>query len=61
VRRVEDPPALRETAPAFLAAVGPAFLLVRIALGPAGAPGPRIPYTPVEMTARVRRALGVRP
>ena len=57
--RVETAEALRATAPAFLAGDGPAFLLVRIALGPPGPPGPRIPYTPPEMTARVRRALGV--
>lgn len=60
-RRVETPAALRDGARAFLAAPGPAFLLVRIALGPPGPPGPRIPFTPVEMTARLRRALGVAP
>ena len=56
--RVESPDALDEALPGFLARPGPAFLLVRIALGPAGAPGPRIPWTPVQMTARLRRALG---
>jgi sulfopyruvate decarboxylase subunit beta len=57
--RVESPEALDEVLPGFLARQGPAFLLVRIALGPPGPPGPRIPWTPPEMTARVRRALGV--
>ncbi len=58
VGRVETPAELTEQVAAFLAKEGPAFLLVRIALGPPGAPGPRIPFTPVQMTARVRRALG---
>ena len=58
VSRVESQDALVAEAPAFLAREGPAFLLVRVALGPAGPPGPRIPHTPQEMTARVRRALG---
>jgi hypothetical protein len=56
--RVESPEALDEALPGFLTRSGPAFLLVRIALGPAGEPGPRIPWTPAEMTARLRRALG---
>ena len=56
--RVESPEALDQALPGFLARSGPAFLLVRIALGPPGAPGPRIPWTPAEMTARLRRALG---
>jgi len=56
--RVESPEALDAALPGFLARQGPAFLLVRIALGPPGAPGPRIPWTPPEMTARLRRALG---
>jgi thiamine pyrophosphate-dependent acetolactate synthase large subunit-like protein len=60
VERVETADTLRTSAPAFLAAQGPAFLLVRTEPA-AGAPGPRIPFTPVEMTARVRRALGVVP
>ena len=46
------------TAEAFLAREGPAFLLVRIALGPPGPPGPRVPHAPEAMTARLRRALG---
>ncbi|HXJ32911.1 MAG TPA: thiamine pyrophosphate-dependent enzyme [Candidatus Eisenbacteria bacterium] len=58
VGRVETPAELTGQVPAFLAKEGPAFLLVRIALGPPGPPGPRIPYTPTEMTARMRRALG---
>ena len=57
VGRVETLDELRETAPAFLARQGPAFLLVRTELGPLGPPGPRIPFTPVEMTARLQRAL----
>ena len=56
--RVESTEALDEALPGFLTRSGPAFLLVRIALGPPGAPGPRIPWTPAEMTARLRRALG---
>ena len=59
VGRVDGPDALDAALPAFLAREGPAFLLVRIALGPSGPPGPRISWTPPEMTARLRRALGV--
>jgi thiamine pyrophosphate-dependent acetolactate synthase large subunit-like protein len=61
VERVETSDALRTVAPRFLAAAGPAFLLVRTTLERSSPPGPRIPFTPVEMTARVRRALGVAP
>ena len=57
--RVETPEALAAEAPAFVAREGPAFLLVKVELGPPGPPGPRIPHTPAEMTARLRRALGV--
>ncbi len=57
--RVDSPATLDAALPDFLAREGPAFLLVRIALGPPGPPGPRIPFTPPEMTARLRRALGV--
>jgi thiamine pyrophosphate-dependent acetolactate synthase large subunit-like protein len=57
--RVETLDELRTVAPRFLGAIGPAFLLVRTTLERSGPPGPRIPFTPVEMTARVRRALGV--
>lgn len=58
VSRVESREALVAQAPAFLAGEGPAFLLVRVALGPAGPPAPRIPHTPEQMTVRFRRALG---
>ena len=58
--RAESAEALRALAGRFLAERGPAFLLVRTVLGPPGPPGPRIPYGPVEMTTRLRRALGVR-
>jgi thiamine pyrophosphate-dependent acetolactate synthase large subunit-like protein len=61
VTQVDTAAALAAEAPRFLAADGPAFLHVRIALGPAGAPGPRIPHTPAEMAARLRRALGAEP
>jgi thiamine pyrophosphate-dependent acetolactate synthase large subunit-like protein len=57
--RVDSQQTLAEMAPAFFAAAGPAFLLVRIALDPPGAPAPRIPHTPEVMTARLRHALGV--
>ncbi|HLK11729.1 MAG TPA: thiamine pyrophosphate-dependent enzyme [Candidatus Binatia bacterium] len=56
--RVESPAELVDEAPRFLAREGPAFLLVRVALGPPGPPGARIPHTPEAMTARLRRALG---
>jgi sulfopyruvate decarboxylase subunit beta len=56
--RVETPAELARVVPEFLRLSGPAFLLVRIALGPPGAPGTRIPYSPEAMTARLRRALG---
>jgi thiamine pyrophosphate-dependent acetolactate synthase large subunit-like protein len=56
--RVETRAALATAWPGFLAATGPAFLLVRIALG--GEPGPRVPHEPEAMTARLRRAAGVR-
>ena len=38
--------ARRRCCPGSSSRPGPAFLLVRIALGPPGAPGPRIPWTP---------------
>jgi thiamine pyrophosphate-dependent acetolactate synthase large subunit-like protein len=56
--RVESPAELADEAPRFLAREGPAFLLVRVALGPPGPPGRRIPHPPEAMTARLRRALG---
>jgi len=60
VGRVETLDALTAEAPAFVKREGPAFLHVKVMLGPDGPPGPRIPFTPEEMTARMRRALGVR-
>src|SRR5437867_6269712 len=58
--RVETLEALAAEVPPFLLArTGPAFLLVRIALGPPGPPGPRVPHEPEAMTARLRRALGL--
>ena len=59
VERVETPGALGGRVAALLGGAGPAFLHVRIAVGPPGAPGKRVPHTPEDMTARVRRALGV--
>ncbi len=59
--RAETPDTLAVVARQWLRATGPAFLLVRTELVPGGAPGPRIPFTPVEMTVRLRRALGVAP
>jgi thiamine pyrophosphate-dependent acetolactate synthase large subunit-like protein len=59
VGRVDTTAALADEAPRFLARQGPAFLLVRIVLGPAGPPGVRIPHSPEAMTVRLRRALGV--
>jgi thiamine pyrophosphate-dependent acetolactate synthase large subunit-like protein len=59
--RVETREALATAVPPFLERPGPAFLLVRIDLGPPGPPGPRIPHPPEEMTARVRGALGLEP
>lgn len=58
VARVESAEELDAALPGFLEGPGPTFLLVRISLGPPGAPGVRIPHTPEEMTARLRRALG---
>ena len=57
--RVETAAELGEIAPVFVAKEGPAFLLVRTLVAASGAPGPRIPFTPIEMTTRMRRALGV--
>ena len=57
VGRVDAADALAAEAPAFVRREGPAFLLVKVALGPDGPPGPRIPFTQAEMTARLRRQL----
>jgi thiamine pyrophosphate-dependent acetolactate synthase large subunit-like protein len=57
-QRVERPEELAAAAPAFLAREGPAFLLVRIALGPPGPPAPRVPHAPEAMTGRLRGTLG---
>ncbi|HYV57867.1 MAG TPA: hypothetical protein VE911_09995, partial [Candidatus Nitrosopolaris sp.] len=59
VGRVESRAVLAGLAGEFLAREGPAFLLVRIALGPPGPPGQRVPHAPEAMTSRLRRALGV--
>jgi thiamine pyrophosphate-dependent acetolactate synthase large subunit-like protein len=58
VERVDDAGALGAAVSRLAAAPGPSFLLVRIALGPPGAPGVRIPHTPEAMTERLRKALG---
>jgi sulfopyruvate decarboxylase subunit beta len=58
VGRVGSPVALTTEAAAFLSQPGPAFLLVKIALGPSGPPAPRIPHTPTAMALRMRKALG---
>lgn len=55
---VDTPEALAAEVPGFFGGQGPAFLLVRIALGPPGPPAPRIPHEPEAMTERLRRALG---
>ncbi len=55
--RVATAEALAAEAPAFLRRPGPAFLLVRVDVGPPGPPGPRIPWSPAAMTARLRAAL----
>lgn len=60
VERVESASALSERIGTLLATRGPAFLLVKIALGPPGAPAGRVPHEPEAMTVRLRRALGVR-
>jgi thiamine pyrophosphate-dependent acetolactate synthase large subunit-like protein len=57
VGRADTADTLRAVVSDALFAEGPAFLLVRTVLETGAAPGPRIPFTPVEMTARMRRAL----
>ena len=61
VERVDTLDALAAMMPAVARRDGPGFLHLRITPGPAGAPGPRIPHTPQEMTARLRGALGGTP
>jgi sulfopyruvate decarboxylase subunit beta len=59
--RVDDAAALAAKSSRVLAQDGPSFLLIKVELGQHGAPGPRIPHTPEEMTRRLRRALGAEP
>lgn len=56
VARVSDLTALRSALAGQLATDGPSFLLVETA-PEAGPPAPRIPFSPEEMTARMRAAL----
>lgn len=56
VARVRDLAGLRATLEAWRDASGPSFLLVETA-PESGPPAPRIPFTPEEMTARMRRAV----
>lgn len=57
VARVRDRAALDEKVREFVGADGPSLLLVET-LPESGPPAPRIPFTPEEMTARMRAALG---
>ena len=57
VARVRERAALDEKVRAFVGAEGPSLLLVET-LPESGPPAPRIPFTPEEMTARMRGALG---
>ncbi len=57
VERVATAAELAPAVAAFVGREGPAFLLVQ-AEADRGAPGPRVPWEPDEMTARLRRALG---
>ncbi|HWP64297.1 MAG TPA: thiamine pyrophosphate-dependent enzyme [Candidatus Limnocylindria bacterium] len=59
--RVDDSQALAAAVPQVLAQDGPSFLLVKVELVAGAPPGPRVPHTPVEMTHRLRRALGAEP
>ena len=54
--RVRDAAGIRDSLREQLAIAGPTMLLVEVA-PESGPPAARIPYTPEEMTARVRRAL----
>ena len=55
--RVREPEALVGALREQLATPGPSFLVVETS-GDAGAPAPRIPFSPHEMTTRMRAALG---
>ena len=57
VARVRERAALHERVAEFVRAEGPSLLLVET-VPESGPPAPRIPLTPEEMTARMRRALG---
>ncbi|MDG2308367.1 MAG: thiamine pyrophosphate-dependent enzyme [Candidatus Binatia bacterium] len=55
--RVSDRASLDQKVAEFVGADGPSLLLVET-VPESGPPAPRIPYTPEEMTARMRGALG---
>lgn len=57
VARVRDAATLAAKVAEFVGADGPSMLLVETA-PESGPPAPRIPFTPEEMTARMRSALG---
>lgn len=57
VARVRDRATLDARVAEFVGADGPSLLLVETAVE-SGPPAPRIPFTPEEMTARMRSALG---
>jgi len=57
VARVRDRAALEAKVAEFVGADGPSLLLVETVVE-SGPPAPRIPFTPQEMTARMRSALG---
>lgn len=57
VARVREKAALAEKVAEFVPAEGPSLLLVET-VPESGPPAPRIPFTPEEMTARLRGALG---
>ncbi|MEY4948950.1 MAG: hypothetical protein RL698_1161 [Pseudomonadota bacterium] len=58
VARVADVAGIRAALARQAEVVGPTFLLVETA-PESGPPAPRIPFTPGEMTARMRRAVAV--
>lgn len=57
VARVREPEALERKVAEFVDAEGPSLLLVETT-AESGPPAPRIPFTPEEMTARMRDAVG---